>query len=284
MFGLQMLDIAIGLIFIYLLLALICTAANELIAGLLDRRTKNLETGISNLLFEKGVTIEDQRDGIKKDLAKLFYNHPLIKAMRENGTNPSYIPSRTFALVLTDIIAPAGLDVARGIEDIRKAIKGLSEKSDIKRILLLLVQEAGDNLEKWHDQLEVWFNNAMERVSAWYKRKTQFWVVALAIIITAISNADTIQIAKSITNDPALRNALVAQAQELAKNPPSKIAIKQSPQGKVETSNLSAESNDSSDKKSNEEIIKENIEKLQDLGMKLGWKEIPKDGYDFSTA
>ncbi|MEE8264015.1 MAG: hypothetical protein V3R40_02025 [Gammaproteobacteria bacterium] len=42
MFGLQALDIALGLIVVYLILSLICTAANELIAGLFKLRARNL--------------------------------------------------------------------------------------------------------------------------------------------------------------------------------------------------------------------------------------------------
>jgi hypothetical protein len=55
MFGLQIIDIAIGLIFIYLILALTCTAVNELIASWLDRRTNNLFQGLRNLLSDSTV-------------------------------------------------------------------------------------------------------------------------------------------------------------------------------------------------------------------------------------
>jgi len=39
----------------------------------------------------------------------------------------------------------------------------------------------------------------------------------LAIIVTALANADTIEMAKVLANDPLLRQAVVAQAQEFAK-------------------------------------------------------------------
>ena len=42
MSGLTIIDVAIGLIFTYLLLALICTAINELIAGLVSRRESSI--------------------------------------------------------------------------------------------------------------------------------------------------------------------------------------------------------------------------------------------------
>src|SRR5262249_51775467 len=55
MFGPQILDIAIGLIFVYLLLALICTTASELLAGLFNRRSRNLFIGIRGLLEDEAV-------------------------------------------------------------------------------------------------------------------------------------------------------------------------------------------------------------------------------------
>lgn len=50
MFGLPILEVTIGLSFVYLLLALICTAVNETIAGMTRRRACFLEKGINSLL------------------------------------------------------------------------------------------------------------------------------------------------------------------------------------------------------------------------------------------
>ena len=65
------LDVAIGLTFIYLLLSLICSALNEWIAALLRFRSRTLEKGIRNLL--------NNPDGDQP--FKDFYGHPLIKAL-----------------------------------------------------------------------------------------------------------------------------------------------------------------------------------------------------------
>ena len=44
------LDVAIGLVFVYLLLSIVCTAINEWIAGVFRLRAKNLKTAISRLV------------------------------------------------------------------------------------------------------------------------------------------------------------------------------------------------------------------------------------------
>ena len=75
------LDVAIGLSLIYLLLALSCTTLNEMIAGVLKLRSRNLEKGIGRMLGDPA-------------LKSALYTHPLIRSLANaSGTSPSYIPS-----------------------------------------------------------------------------------------------------------------------------------------------------------------------------------------------
>ncbi|MGI8586949.1 MAG: hypothetical protein ACR2M0_04575 [Chloroflexia bacterium] len=119
LFGSNVLEVAIGLIFIYFLLSLTCSGINEFLAGLFKWRARDLEHGITNLICNPA-------------LAQQVLNHPLIKAMGNDnaeaapvkalaGTQgasgkpdakayagkPSYIPARTFSLALLDTLAPA---------------------------------------------------------------------------------------------------------------------------------------------------------------------------------
>jgi len=104
MFGLQALDIGLVLIFVYLLLSLICTAANEFLASVLTLRANTLAAGITNLLRDP-------------EFEQKFYRHPLVKSLHREGAKPSYIPSRSFALVMVNVIAEAS--GPRRIKDIR---------------------------------------------------------------------------------------------------------------------------------------------------------------------
>jgi hypothetical protein len=228
MFGLQMLDVMIGLVFIYVLLALVCTVANEIIAGILDSRTKNLRLGINNLLGEIPVTMMQRVRAYvrsspaalnqQKSLVEEFYSHPLIKTLSEDGTPPSYIPPATFALSLLDMFAPAKGEGERKVEEFAAGVKDrLKEYPHIQRTLLILIDESGNDMGKLKSNLEGLFNNAMERVSGWYKKKTQIPLLLLAMFFCILSNADSIRIAKNIYNDGALRSAMVAQAEDYAR-------------------------------------------------------------------
>ena len=52
--------------------------------------------------------------------------------LRENGRLPSYITSRTFALALLEIIAPASPEGSYQIADLRKAVAQLPESWDVR--------------------------------------------------------------------------------------------------------------------------------------------------------
>jgi hypothetical protein len=288
MFGLQVLDIALGLIFVYLLLSIICTAAKELIAGWLNLRAEYLARGIDNLLTDKGIA----------NLGKKFYEHPLVKSLYKQKSKPSYIPARTFALAFLDLIAEAKSDTPLSMADVRAKINHLPPNSEIRKTLLILIDEATDNVQKLRKNIETWFNDAMDRVSGWYKRRTQVIILALAVLVAAVSNADTIHIAKALANDPALRQAVVAQAQEFAKQGqalvvnqesiPAKRKGKAGPDIAGEKSLTERESPPTPPPatpsagrvESPADRINDSIAKLGQLGIPLGWRAWPK-GWDW---
>jgi hypothetical protein len=53
MFGSNILDVAIGLMFVFLFLSLICSALNELLESWMKNRGRDLERGIRELLDDR---------------------------------------------------------------------------------------------------------------------------------------------------------------------------------------------------------------------------------------
>ena len=68
------LDVAIGIAFVYLFLSLICSVVNEGIAALLSLRSKNLVRGIDSLL--SGSMLKDNQP-----IVELLYSHGLIRGL-----------------------------------------------------------------------------------------------------------------------------------------------------------------------------------------------------------
>ncbi len=209
MFGSMALELAISMVFVYLLLSLLCTAINEWLAGILALRSKTLEQGIQNLL----------NDQSGNGFAKQIYEHPLIKGLCEQGHKPSYIPSRIFALALLDLIAPANAaGTARSLADVRSLLGKVTDPG-LQRILLILIDQSGGEINHLRLSLENWFDESMNRVSGWYKKRTHNIIFALACVVTLAANADTIMIVNALSRDATLRASIVAAAQEAAKQP-----------------------------------------------------------------
>jgi hypothetical protein len=100
MLGLDMLDVAIGVVFVFLLVSLIASAVAEAFENFLKYRASDLEKGILEML--RGDT----------KLLREVYEHPLILSLYECGSHkeakeanklPSYIPARSFALAMMDL-------------------------------------------------------------------------------------------------------------------------------------------------------------------------------------
>ena len=247
MFNSSVLDVAIGLIFFYLILALICTTVNEWIAQLFKMRSQILKIGIQALLNGAPANAH----GPARDLAAEFYSHPLVRSLSRRDGDPSYLPARTFSTALIDILgkvtpqivapepsaprpelanAPLNPPVDDPLASVKASIEALPE-GDVRNSLLLFLNRADNRLETFEQQLETWFNNAMDRVSGWYKKRSQVITVVVAALITVFANADSVGISRKLYVNPTLREAIVresgtrkAQAtdanQTVAPNPP----------------------------------------------------------------
>jgi hypothetical protein len=221
MLGSQILEIAIGLIFVYVLFGIVCSALNEVVAWSLDLRAKTLRRGIEKLLADPAV----------EGLVDSIYNHPLVVGLSQGGRPPSYISSRSFSLALMDVIVdryrPVDAVSASGtgqaqtaavhqdelsVKRVRSALLNLCPGSPVRKLLLTLLDETVTDLSQARRNVALWFDEAMQRVSGWYKRRAHLIVLVCAVIVTVGLNIDTIRITTALWASGDLRAALAAQA------------------------------------------------------------------------
>lgn len=236
MFGWAALDVLIGLFFMYLLLSIIGTAIQEAMASLLKLRASNLREGIENLLNDPKLLAHSEF----KDLTAALYTHPAIKSLYRSKrkilgihleSGPSYIPSRTFVMALLDEIRVLGArhagqsptEIARiGVDELFRdadAIVGTLPDCDLKTQLTLLTGELRSGASELDakvtaavGRLENWFNESMDRVSGWYRRKAKFLAIAIGFVMAVVLNADTVHVANTLWTDSNLRASLAAGA------------------------------------------------------------------------
>jgi hypothetical protein len=219
LFNSTILDVIIGLIFVYLLLSILCTAANEWVVTMTKRRGELLRKGIHQLLENQQTRSNGDKDGFLLE----FYKHPLITSIKHDENHPNYISPRIFTAVVTDILTPEN----PGTIDFTQLEAGAKALPDgqVKKIVLALIQRSGKELTTAQDAIEGWFNDAMDRVTGWYKRRTQIWTLAIALALTLVANADTVQIVKRLWQDPVLRAAVVEEAKVRAQKPRPTISV-----------------------------------------------------------
>lgn len=272
MFGSIILEVAIGIVFIYLFLSLISSVITELISSIFQLRSTNLATGIRRL-------VADTKVG---GITDAIYNHPLIAGLSLDGRKPSYIPSHKFAQVFIDIINSETSQTAfKSVGQMRVALTAklelLKSKPNNDGILnievvsniLLFLNEAGDDLGKVQKAIEDWFDGVMERASGWYKRKTQWIILVLSLMLAVLFNVDTIHLAKSLYRDSNLRSGLVAAAEAIAKQPQlnAPLTAKSQPQDVSATGKQTESINDNGV----DAMITQINDNLAKLEIPIGW-------------
>jgi hypothetical protein len=239
LFGSTILEVAMGLVFIYLLLSLVCTAVNELTAALITWRARNLAQGIRNLLNGYDdrpwlMRLRSRPGGEAGSLAEALYQHPLVRSLYLPGGAPSYIPSRTFAVALLELAFQGSGQRPTTIEGMRRALGDSRAPPHLKQVLFTLIDQADEAIEtglklkdigvvdpqrlesatvQVRERIEVWFNDSMERVAGWYKRKMQALTFVVSVSLTVALNVDTIVIMQGLSTSSALRESVVASAE-----------------------------------------------------------------------
>jgi hypothetical protein len=150
-----------------------------------------------------------------------FYKHPLVTGLMDEGESGqgkfSYMSARSFAKVVMDLVTPQQPGSIT-FDQLETGIKNLPD-GDVKTALLALIQNTNNNLEQAQRAIEGWFDDTMDRVSGWYKRRTQLWTLIVAGVLTIATNADTLHIARQLWTEPVLRSAVVESAKERAAQP-----------------------------------------------------------------
>lgn len=109
-------------------------------------------------------------------------------------------------------------------EQVRQQIKEVVEKlpKTLKDSMITLahrahskVDTAENDIEQLSKEVEIWFNNSMERASGVYKRNAKGLALVISFFIALIANADSFHIISKLSTDGILREAIVNSAVEL---------------------------------------------------------------------
>src|SRR5690242_9549976 len=149
-------DVAIGIIFVWIVLSLTTIQIQEWISTRLDKRARDMEDAIHEMLanpnlkaqFYDHPVIRSLTARKRKEPSRIpgwFYRYPILRGFtKEKRKLPSYIPSQQFSLTLFDIVITAGTEsslIQQGIlkirDDLQKEAKIPVEQAVIVELNLL---------------------------------------------------------------------------------------------------------------------------------------------------
>jgi hypothetical protein len=225
MWGSKVLDVGIGVTLFLLMVSLLASAVREFIEAILKSRAGDLEKGLRELL----------NDPTGHATVKSLFDHPFIASLfpgsyrpealkpggmplNERRTLPTYIPAGQFATAIMDIVARGSGSwpyptppQALTLNLLRTRAAELPD-GRLQRAVIAAIDHADGDLARAKQNLATWFDGTMDRVSGAYKRRTQYWLFAIGLVAAILLNLDVITVGQRLVDDPALRDAVVAEA------------------------------------------------------------------------
>jgi hypothetical protein len=199
----NVLNVAIGLIFTFLILGLLGTSVHEAAASLCRSRARLLRNGLQRLLSNGAAS---------GPLFQKVFGHSLVQSLSANGL-PSYVPADSFCMALFDSLSDAG--EGPRFAQIERGILALPD-GPTRQSLRTFIVEAGGDLEALRTHVEAWFKDAMDRLSGIYRRRSQAIHLGFGLFVAVGFNVDSIRIAEVLWQNPGKQQAIVSIAQNYA--------------------------------------------------------------------
>jgi hypothetical protein len=220
------LELALGLAFVFFLFSLTTTAVLEFLETLTRTRASKLLEGIKELLGDPAVATAGE------EAVRAIYGHPLVQGLyrgdfetaSKRSQLPSYVPTRNFALALMDQVIAGKISAAATNGRLpRESSSTFSdrlhlaaeriENPHLRQAMLQAARVGGDDVGRVRDHLEHWYDSAMDRVSGWYKRRSQTLLFWLGLLGALALNVNSLTLAEELAKNATLRRAIASEAE-----------------------------------------------------------------------
>lgn len=198
MFSSNVINLVIFLSFTYFIGSIILSAINEAISGVLRSRANDLKKTMENLFFESGW---------KGYIRNEFSRTPTMQSlMKSKGRYPAYIPPASFVQA---IICELNVDNYKPEKLMDELKANTSLPKNFRQVLINLYAQSEENIPRFEEKVEAFYNNAMDRATGWYKKKARRTLLILGFLLSVILNIDTIKIVNDALADKEKLNKAV---------------------------------------------------------------------------
>lgn len=213
----RILDVAIGLVLVLALSSLIASVLAGFVGNWQQTRGSNLLAAVASML------------GDDAQLAGKLYELPLVRTLYLKGGKPSYMEPDIFLSALFELLAKeATLPVQRGQGTPQGYVSALLAKitptagnaatatglAAVGETLQSLCAGVENDWPAFEARVRQWFVATTDRSIGWFTRKTQALLFGVGLALAVVLNINPIVISIALWNDPVLRTATVAAAQQ----------------------------------------------------------------------
>lgn len=216
MFNSQILDVAIGLALMYLFQSILISGINDLLVSIFAVRGRILKNFLITALKTKET---------KDTIFERLQSSPFITSLKRNNRFPSEISSRNFSDALIELIIREDNSDETYIDKIKNNLAALPD-SEFKHILIVRLNEAGKDYFKFKISIEKWYDDYMNRISYWYKRRVNYFMYLFAFMTTVALNVDSIFVMNELWKNPRLRESAVVLSENIIQKDYDKITKK----------------------------------------------------------
>jgi hypothetical protein len=162
-------------------------------------------------------------DTVKNDLLTLGQDIPRLQGSVDSLFDTIRIQKQQINDALVKLSLRTDTSQDETITRIRAGITALSIthpqlKQTLYAILNSMPQDViqkDNDLELVRRNMEEWFNNAMNRLTGWYKRRCIFTTLVVGVLMASIINVDSINLVNRLWKEPDLRIAILSNIETI---------------------------------------------------------------------
>jgi hypothetical protein len=222
-----MLDVVIGLVMVFAVSSLLASAIQEGLASLRNYRGKNLKQAIASMGGDDSEVVDEL---YKEPLLKSLFISRADKPSALSADGPSYLSADAFSTALFSLLAKsASVPMRQGtpgefLSSITMPAGSPTGFASLLETLRTLATGVEQDWPAFEIRVQAWYEQTGERSIGWFKRRTQWDLFVIGLVIAMVMNVDSIHIGSALWNDPALREKTVQLARELSASHTTAVA------------------------------------------------------------
>lgn len=221
MFGSYLVELVIGLSFLFAVLGIVTTAVTEVCLSILKTRSKHLKEWLEQ--WSSQLLKNNTASGASFFSLEALKTHPLVASHHRHG-ECSYLPADQLAGAFLQILAMpfsttcVGQTLQSAEQGLRSHINTLQSenlKNALNTLLNNAVSKAADGtalVEQLKKETTQWIDSSMARIEGWTKRHAKKFSLIAAVFICVAFNVSALEVLRVLSTDDKVREQMATTA------------------------------------------------------------------------